>query len=45
MGNPKKSELSLADGDKLTLEEICQKILINYNLVALSACETAITGN
>ncbi len=43
--NPKKSELSLADEDKLTLEEICQKNLTNYNLVTLSACETAITGN
>jgi CHAT domain-containing protein len=43
--NPKKSELSLADEDKLALEEICQKNLSNYNLVTLSACETAITGN
>ena len=43
--NPKKSELALADEDKLTLEEITQKNLSNYNLVTLSACETAITGN
>jgi CHAT domain-containing protein len=43
--NPKKSELALADEDKLTIEEITQKNLANYNLVTLSACETAITGN
>ncbi len=43
--NPKKSELALADEEKLTLEEICQKDLTSYNLVSLSACETAITGN
>jgi CHAT domain-containing protein/Flp pilus assembly protein TadD len=43
--NPEKSELALADGEKLTLEEICKKTLKSYNLVTLSACETAITGN
>lgn len=43
--DPKKSELVLANDDKLTLEEICQKNLASYNLVTLSACETAITGN
>ena len=29
----------------LTLEEICQINLSGYQLVSLSACETAITGN
>ena len=43
--NPEKSELALADGEKLTLEEISKKNLKIYNLVTLSACETAITGN
>ncbi|WP_414586481.1 CHAT domain-containing protein [Scytonema sp. PCC 10023] len=43
--DPKKSELALAGEDKLTLEEIFQKSLTTYNLVSLSACETAITGN
>ncbi len=38
---PKKSELALAGEDKLTLEEICQRTLSSYNLVTLSACETA----
>jgi CHAT domain-containing protein/Flp pilus assembly protein TadD len=41
---PKKSQLVLSGEDKLTLEEICQKTLTNYNLVTLSACETAITS-
>ncbi len=40
---PKKSQLVLSGEDKLTLEEIYQKTLANYNLVTLSACETAIT--
>jgi len=39
---PKKSQLVLSDEDKLTLEELCQKTLASYNLVTLSACETAI---
>jgi tetratricopeptide (TPR) repeat protein len=43
--NPQESELALADGEKLTLEEIYLNNLSNYNLVTLSACETAITGN
>ncbi|KAB8320584.1 CHAT domain-containing protein [Tolypothrix campylonemoides VB511288] len=43
--DPKKSELALAGEDKLTLEEIFQKSFTTYNLVSLSACETAITGN
>jgi CHAT domain-containing protein len=43
--NPEKSELALADGQKLTLEEISKKNLKSYNLVTLSACETGITGN
>lgn len=43
--NPKESALVLANDDRLTLEEICQKNLTSYNLVTLSACETAITGN
>ncbi len=40
---PKKSQLVLSGEDKLTLEEIYQKTLTSYNLVTLSACETAIT--
>lgn len=42
--DPKKSQLVLSGEDKLTLEEICQKTLTSYNLVTLSACETAITS-
>ncbi|BAY21972.1 TPR repeat-containing protein [Calothrix sp. NIES-2100] len=42
---PNKSELALADADKLTLEEISQKYLVSYNLVNLSACETITTSN
>jgi CHAT domain-containing protein/Flp pilus assembly protein TadD len=41
---PKKSQLVLSGEDKLTLEEICEKTLTSYNLVTLSACETAITS-
>lgn len=41
---PKKSQLVLSGEDKLTLEEICQNTLASYNLVTLSACETAITS-
>ncbi|NER98274.1 MAG: CHAT domain-containing protein, partial [Symploca sp. SIO1B1] len=42
---PLNSELALAKDDKLTLREIYQKDLATYQLVSLSACETAITGN
>jgi len=42
---PQKSELALAGDDKLTLEEICNYQIANYNLVTLSACETAIIDN
>ncbi|BAY17205.1 hypothetical protein NIES21_30400 [Anabaenopsis circularis NIES-21] len=38
---PTKSELILADEDKLTLTEICQKNLTSYDLVLLSACKFA----
>jgi CHAT domain-containing protein/Flp pilus assembly protein TadD len=41
---PKKSQLVLSGEDKLTLEEICQNTFASYNLVTLSACETAITS-
>jgi tetratricopeptide (TPR) repeat protein len=41
---PKKSQLVLSGEDKLTLEEISQKTLTSYNLITLSACETAITN-
>jgi len=37
----RKSELELAGEDKLTIEEVCQKNLISYNLVILSACKFA----
>jgi CHAT domain-containing protein/Flp pilus assembly protein TadD len=43
--DPNKSELVLADNDKLTLEEICQQYLVSYNLVNLSACETITKSN
>ncbi|MFB8790464.1 MAG: CHAT domain-containing tetratricopeptide repeat protein [Potamolinea sp.] len=42
--NPKQSALVLAANDKLTVAEIYQKSLENYNLVSLSACETYLTG-
>ncbi len=42
--NPKQSALVLAANDKLTVAEIYQKSLKNYNLVSLSACETYLTG-
>ncbi len=43
--DPKSSELALSGKDRLTLAEIRQKNLSHYQLVTLSACETAITGN
>jgi CHAT domain-containing protein/Flp pilus assembly protein TadD len=43
--SPLNSALSLADDDKLTLEDIFQLKLQNYSLVCLSACETGITSN
>jgi CHAT domain-containing protein/Flp pilus assembly protein TadD len=43
--DPKSSELALAYTDSLTLAEIRQQNLSYYQLVTLSACETAITGN
>jgi CHAT domain-containing protein/Tfp pilus assembly protein PilF len=43
--DPKSSELALAMTDRLTLAEIRQHALSHYQLVTLSACETAITGN
>lgn len=43
--NPQTSELLLAGTDGLTLQEICQFDLTEYDLVSLSACETALTGN
>ncbi|WP_414563475.1 MULTISPECIES: tetratricopeptide repeat protein [unclassified Anabaena] len=42
---PQKSALGLAGEDTITLEEICQKSLTSYNLVTLSACETATFSN
>ena len=43
---PKQSALALSGEDYLlTLEEICKINLCGYQLVSLSACETAITGN
>ncbi|MUG92359.1 tetratricopeptide repeat protein [Scytonema sp. UIC 10036] len=43
--HPKQSALALSGEDYLTLEEICNINLSGYQLVSLSACETAITGN
>ncbi|MDZ8053697.1 MAG: CHAT domain-containing protein [Aulosira sp. ZfuVER01] len=44
--NPKESALALSGEDFLTLEEICNiENLSTYQLVSLSSCETAITGN
>ena len=43
--HPKKSAIALSGEEYLTLEEICQINLSGYQLVSLSACETAITGN
>ncbi|MEH2002424.1 MAG: tetratricopeptide repeat protein [Nostoc sp.] len=45
LAEPKKSELALAGGDKLTLDEICQQNLASYNLITLSACENLSTSN
>lgn len=42
--NPQKSELLLAGDNRLTLQEICQQDLSQYDLVSLSACETALTS-
>jgi len=42
--HPEKSELALSGNDKLTLAEVCRLNLNSYQLVFLSACETAITG-
>ncbi|MEA5574081.1 CHAT domain-containing protein [Calothrix sp. UHCC 0171] len=43
--NPKRSVLALSQTDRLTLEDILQLPFNNYQMVSLSACETAITGN
>ncbi|NJL22310.1 MAG: CHAT domain-containing protein [Leptolyngbyaceae cyanobacterium SM1_3_5] len=43
--NPRKSALLLAGTESLTLEEICHQDLTTYDLVSLSACETALTNN
>jgi CHAT domain-containing protein len=43
--NPKRSVLALSQTDRLTLEDILQLPFNNYQMVSLSACETAITGS
>jgi len=43
--HPKQSAIALTGEEYLTLEEICNINLSGYQLVSLSACETAITGN
>ncbi len=43
--HPQKSAIALTGEEYLTLEEICKINLSGYQLVSLSACETAITGN
>ncbi|MCC5648308.1 tetratricopeptide repeat protein [Nostoc sp. XA013] len=45
LAEPKKSELTLAGEDRLTLDEICQQNLGSYNLITLSACENLSTSN
>jgi CHAT domain-containing protein len=43
--NPKRSVLALSKTERLTLEDILQLPFHNYQMVSLSACETAITGS
>ncbi len=43
--HPKLSQLYLSGTEKLKLEEICGLRLQGYDLVTLSACETAIAAN
>ncbi|MGH7998001.1 MAG: tetratricopeptide repeat protein [Brasilonema sp.] len=45
LSQPHKSELVLAGEDKLTIVEICNKPIFNYNLVTLSTCETVMASN
>jgi CHAT domain-containing protein len=42
---PSQSALILSGKDKLTLEDIVHLPLNSYQLVSLSSCETALTGN
>mgnify|MGYP000113431695 CR=1 FL=1 len=42
---PKLSALALTGKDLLTLEDICQLPLSDYQLICLCACETAVTSN
>lgn len=41
---PKQSALYLQGEDRLTAEALCQLNLQTYELITLSACETAVTG-
>lgn len=43
--DPQKSALFLSGSDRLTVREIISIDLSSYELICLSACETAITGN
>ncbi len=43
--NPSQSALALSGDDKFTLAEIAKTSFSGYELISLSACETAITGN
>jgi len=43
--NPLQSALYLFDDEQLTLKEVVQKSFSGYELITLSACETAVTGN
>jgi CHAT domain-containing protein/tetratricopeptide (TPR) repeat protein len=43
--NPKRSALALNQKDRLRVEDICQLDLSHLQIVSLSACETALTGN
>lgn len=42
---PSLSALALSGKERLTVEDICRLSLGGYQLVSLSACETAVTGN
>ncbi|MCU6593658.1 CHAT domain-containing protein, partial [Klebsiella pneumoniae] len=43
--NPSQSALALSADEKLTLKEIVQMPFSGYQIISLSACETAVTGN
>ena len=42
--DPRASELTLANGEKLTLGDLCDRGFSSYTLAVLSACETAMVS-